>query len=314
VSDKLPVRQKSKLESAPLTSMPKEGLARRFLSYLKVEKGVSSNTVQAYSNDLNKLISFAQCHEKELVSLERNDLIELIIELKDANASDATLARLTSVIKQFYKFLVAEGDLQRDPASLIEVRKTWQTLPRFLTDAEVGRLIAQPEVNTNFGLRDKAMLEVLYATGLRVSELINLKTADLDWDKGVIACFGKGSKQRQVPIGKTAIDILKRYFVIRRKLLLGKSSHFLFVEEGGAPLTRQKFWKLIKEYGRQAKIEYVTPHMLRHSFATILLKNGADLRSVQLMLGHSDISTTQIYTHVTNENINVAYKKFHPRS
>jgi integrase/recombinase XerD len=307
-------RPKLKWEAPPTLNLIESDYVRRFLAYLKVEKGASVNTVEAYRNDLNKLSSFAQDHQKDLLSIERNDLIELIIKLKDASASDSSVARCTSVIKGFYKFLLAEGFLQHDPASLIEVRKTWQTLPRFLTPDEVERLIAQPDIKTDTGLRDKAMFEVLYATGLRVSELIGLKLADLEWDKGVITCFGKGAKQRRIPVGKSAIESLKRYIVVRQRLLCEKTSDYIFIEEGGAPLTRQKFWKLIKDYGHQAKIEYITPHMLRHSFATILLKNGADLRSVQLMLGHSDISTTQIYTHVTNENMHNAYKKFHPRS
>ncbi len=293
---------------------PQNEYIRRFIAYLKVEKGLAPNSLEAYRNDLSKLDSFANEHEKDLLSIERTDLIELLIELKDSNASDATLSRCMSVIKGFFKFLLMEGYLQRDPSSLIETRKAWQTLPRFLNNEEVEQLLVQPDLNSDIGVRDKAMLEVLYATGLRVSELIGLKLSDLDWDKGVLNCFGKGSKQRRVPIGRSAIEHLKHYFATRVKLLRGSGSEYLFVEPGGAPLTRQKFWKLIKGYGQQAKIEYVTPHMMRHSFATVLLRNGADLRSVQMMLGHSDISTTQIYTHVTNENLQNAYKKFHPRA
>lgn len=289
-------------------------LIRRYLAYLKVEKGLARNSLDAYSNDLSKLNRYASEHEKDLLSIERTDLIEFLIELKDSNASDATMSRCTSVVKGFYKFLLSEGYLQRDPSGLIETRKSWQTLPRFLNNEEVEQLLAQPNLNSDIGKRDKAMLEVLYATGLRVSELISLKLGDLDFDKGVINCFGKGSKQRRIPIGNSAINYLKRYFSVRDKLLLGNSSDHLFVDLGGYPLTRQKFWRLIKSYGQQAKIDYVTPHMMRHSFATVLLRNGADLRSVQMMLGHSDISTTQIYTHVTNDTLQTAYKKFHPRS
>ncbi len=313
MSEKSPQKSKSK-QGKPSTQTPENEYIRRYLAYLKVEKGLAANSLEAYRNDLSKLSSFANEREKDLLSIERDDLIELLVELKDSNASDATLSRCTSVIKGFFKFLLIEGYLQRDPSSLIETRKSWQTLPRFLGNEEVERLLAQPDTNSDIGKRDKAMLEVLYATGLRVSELISLKLSDLDWDRGVLNCFGKGSKQRRVPIGRSAIDYLKRYFAIRSKLLHGKSSDYLFVELSGAPITRQKFWKLIKGYGQQAKIDYVTPHMMRHSFATVLLRNGADLRSVQMMLGHSDISTTQIYTHVTNENLQNAYKKFHPRS
>lgn len=289
-------------------------LIRRYLAYLKVEKGLAPNSLDAYTNDLTKLNNFSEEREKDLLSIERHDLIEFLIELKDSNASDTTVSRCMSVVKGFYKFLLAEGYLQRDPSSLIETRKSWQTLPRFLDIAEVEKLLAQPDQNSDVGKRDKAMLEVLYATGLRVSELISLKLSDLDWDRGVINCYGKGSKQRRVPIGKSALDYLKRYFAARPRLLSGKSSDYLFIELSGIPITRQKFWRLIKDYGRQAQIEYVTPHMMRHSFATVLLRNGADLRSVQMMLGHSDISTTQIYTHVTNDTLQNEYKKFHPRS
>jgi integrase/recombinase XerD len=308
-------QQKSVSKEPMLNTQTSENeLIRRYLAYLKVEKGLARNSLDAYSNDLSKLNSFANEHEKELLSIERTDLIEFLIELKDSNASDATLSRCTSVIKGFYKFLLVEGYLLRDPSSLIETRKSWQTLPRFLNNEEVEQLLAQPDQNSDIGKRDKAMLELLYATGLRVSELISLKLSDLDWERGIVNCYGKGSKQRRIPVGKSALDFLKRYFMARPKLLLGKSTDYLFIELGGIPITRQKFWKIIKTYGQQAKIEYVTPHMMRHSFATVLLRNGADLRSVQMMLGHSDISTTQIYTHVTNDNLQNAYKKFHPRS
>jgi integrase/recombinase XerD len=301
--------------STNLASRPEYDLINRFLNYLKVEKGLSANTLDAYRHDLAKLNTFAANREKDLLSIERDDLVQLLMHLKEQmNMSDATLARATSVIKGFYKFLLAENYMGRDPASLIETRQSWQTLPRFLTTEEVERLLAQPDVSSDVGLRDKAMLEVLYASGLRVSELINLKLSDIDWDKGVIACFGKGTKQRRVPIGKTAIHFLKLYFASRQRLLQEKNSDYLFIEVGGVRISRQKFWKIIKRYGQQAQIEYITPHMMRHSFATVLLKNGADLRSVQMMLGHSDIGTTQIYTHVTNESLKSAYKKFHPRS
>jgi integrase/recombinase XerD len=308
-------QKRRKPSRANLAGQPEHDLINRFLTYLKVEKGLSANTLGAYRMDLAKLNTFAANREKDLLSIERDDLVQLLIHLKEEmSMSDATLARTTSVIKGFYKFLLAESYMSRDPASLIETRQSWQTLPRFLTTEEAERLLAQPDANSDIGLRDKAMLEVLYASGLRVSELINLKLADIDWDKGVITCFGKGAKHRRVPIGRTAIHFLKLYFAARQRLLQGKSSDHLFIEAGGIRISRQKFWKIIKRYGHQAQIEYITPHMMRHSFATVLLKNGADLRSVQMMLGHSDIGTTQIYTHLTNESLKSAYKKFHPRS
>lgn len=309
--------KRSKYDSAnPVGQSESENeLAKHFLAYLRVEKGLSLNTLEAYQKDINKLSVFAGNKEKDLLSIEKDDLIQLLVYLKDEKGvSDATLARTFSVIRSFYKFLLAEGLLNRDPASLIETRKTWQALPHFLNSEEIEKLLAQPDIDSDIGLRDKAMLEVLYASGLRVSELINLKLSDVDWDKGLISCFGKGAKHRKVPIGKIAIKYLTLYHSARQRLLQGKSSNYLFIEIGSLRISRQKFWKLIKSYGRQAQIEYITPHILRHSFATVLLKNGADLRSVQIMLGHSDIGTTQIYTHLTNESLQNAYERFHPRS
>lgn len=310
-----PVRVAEADELSPLIEAnPNEVYANQFLAYLKVEKGLSRNTLEAYRNDLAKLKQLAVRKGKDVLSLEKDDLLDLIIHLQDDSASDATIARLLSVVKGFYKFLLIEGVMKRDPSSYLEARKSWQTLPRFLTNEEVERLLEQPDLSNDSGLRDKAMLELLYATGLRVSELIGLKLSDIDMDKGVLTCFGKGSKHRRVPIGRSALEYLLRYLPSRMRLLASKSSDWLFVEKGGGQITRQKFWRTIKQYGEQAQIDYITPHLLRHSFATVLLRNGADLRSVQLLLGHSDISTTQVYTYVTNENLQNAYKKFHPRA
>lgn len=294
--------------------IPADENIERFIIYIRVEKGLSLNTIEAYRNDLNKLQAFAQKNGKELISLDRQDLIDLLAELKDANANDTSIVRFLSVIKGFYRFLTQEQIIKLDPSALIEARKSWQTLPKFLNDQEIERLLSQPAANTFSGLRDKAMLELLYATGLRVSELIGLKVTDIDREKGVLTCYGKGAKYRCVPIGQLALSWLDVYLTNRAKVLVNKKTERLFVEQSGANLTRQKFWRMIKDYGEAAGIDYITPHMLRHSFATVLLRNGADLRSVQLLLGHSDISTTQIYTHVTTENLSTAYKQFHPRS
>ena len=187
-------------------------------------------------------------------------------------------------------------------------------MPNVLSLEEVDKLLEQPDLNDDVGFRDRAMLELLYATGLRASELVGLRLPDLELEAGTISCFGKGSKQRRVPIGKSSIKFLSRYFAVRLRLLKGKISDRLFVEKNGEPITRQKFWRIVKQYGESAALGHVTPHMLRHSFATALIENGADLRSVQMMLGHSDINTTQIYTHITNDRLKSAYKKFHPRS
>jgi integrase/recombinase XerD len=196
----------------------------------------------------------------------------------------------------------------------MSTRKAWQTLPRFLTQEEVDKLLEQPDLNDDAGVRDRAMLELLYATGLRVSELVRLRMADVELEAGSLSCFGKGSKQRRIPIGRSSIRFLKNYFSVRQRMLKGKRSDLLFVEWNGNPVTRQKFWKIITGYGESAGLGHVTPHMLRHSFATALIENGADLRSLQMMLGHSNINTTQVYTHVTNERLKSAYKQFHPRS
>lgn len=289
-------------------------LIEEFLTLLRVEKGLAENTVLAYRNDLQKLKDYALKQERSLLTLERPDLIGLLTELKESGASDPSIARLTSTVRSFYKYLLAERLTKNDPTAYLEARKVWQTLPHFLTPAQIETLLAQPDMQTETGVRDRAMLETLYATGLRVSELVHLKLSDLDLEQGALTCFGKGSKQRRVPLGQSAIHYLKLYFPARMRLLAGKHADLLFLEPQGKEITRQKFWKLIKEYGRLAKIDYITPHLLRHSFATVLLSNGADLRSVQLMLGHSDIGTTQIYTHVTNDQLKNKYKQFHPRS
>ncbi|MBL8166997.1 MAG: site-specific tyrosine recombinase XerD [Acidobacteria bacterium] len=289
-------------------------LIEEFLILLRVEKGLAENTVLAYRNDLQKLKDYALKQERSLLTLERHDLIGLLTELKESGASDPSIARLTSTVRSFYKYLLAERLTKNDPTAYLEARKVWQTLPHFLTPAQIETLLAQPDMQTETGVRDRAMLETLYATGLRVSELVHLKLSDLDLEQGALTCFGKGSKQRRVPLGQSAIHYLKLYFPARMRLLDDKHADLLFLEPQGKEITRQKFWKLIKEYGRLAQIDYITPHLLRHSFATVLLSNGADLRSVQLMLGHSDIGTTQIYTHVTNDQLKNKYKQFHPRS
>ncbi|HMV85105.1 MAG TPA: site-specific tyrosine recombinase XerD [Blastocatellia bacterium] len=289
-------------------------LVEEFIALLRVERGLADNTLLAYRRDLHKLIAHAKSLKKSLLTIERNDLISLLAELKDAGANPTSTARMISAIRGFYKFVLTEGLSKNDPTAHLESHKPWQTLPRFLNQEEIERLLAQPDLESDLGVRDRAMLETLYATGLRVSELVNLKVADIDLESGFLNCFGKGSKQRRVPLGRSAIHFLKLHFAARMRLLNGKNADRLFVDPYGKEISRQKFWKIIKQYGEAAKIDYITPHLLRHSFATVLLANGADLRSVQLMLGHSDISTTQIYTHVTNEHLKTTYQQFHPRS
>jgi integrase/recombinase XerD len=287
---------------------------QEYLNYLRVERGLAENTLLAYHRDLEKLIAWGNKHSRDVLTLERVDLVEVFTELKQRGDSDATLSRFTSVVKGYYRFLLRERLIILDPTVYLEARKSWQSLPKFLSLKEIDQLLEQPDISTDKGLRDRAILEVLYAAGLRVSELLNLKVADIGWEAGVLTCFGKGSKQRKVPLGRSALDYLVRYMPARQRLLRGVASHRLFVEAGGHALTRQKIWQIIKGYGKQAGIDYITPHVLRHSFATVLLEHGADLRSVQLLLGHADIGTTQIYTHITDEKVRDSYQKFHPRS
>ncbi|MFN7949616.1 MAG: site-specific tyrosine recombinase XerD [Blastocatellia bacterium] len=287
---------------------------QEFFSYCRVEKGLSANTLGAYENDLRRLAEFALKQEKELLTLDRADLLTVVRQMKDDGLNERSITRFISAVRGLYKYLQREGLIKKDPAEHLEARKAWQTLPVFLSLEQVNELLAQADVETETGLRDRAMLELMYATGLRVSELVMLKLADIEWEAGYLNCFGKGSKQRRVPMGRSALDWLTRYMPVRMRLLNGASSHLLFVEKGGRQVTRQKFWKIVTDYARLAGLPNVTPHTLRHSFATVLLEHGADLRSVQLMLGHSDISTTQIYTHVTDERLRKSYRKFHPRA
>jgi integrase/recombinase XerD len=295
--------------------MEEKRLIEEFITSLRVEKGLSENTIQAYRNDLKKLCKIASGLGKSLLTLDRGDIVAILTRMKtDDSSSDASIIRFTSTMRGFFKFLIDDGLSKQDPTAHLMARRSWQTLPRFLNREEVEAILNMPDLKTDLGVRDRAMLETLYATGLRVSELVGMKLADLDWDVGSLTCFGKGSKQRRVPVGRSALSHLKIYMPARFRLLGGRQSELLFIDQGGRPVTRQRFWKLIKNYGEMAGIEYVTPHLLRHSFATALLANGADLRSVQIMLGHSDISTTQIYTHVTDDHLKTTYKKFHPRS
>jgi integrase/recombinase XerD len=295
--------------------MERDGkLIEEFIALLRVEHGLADNTLLAYRSDLQKLRAHVEKNGKSLLTVERSDLVDLFTILHDQGASEASIARLTSTVRSFYKFILTERLSQQDPTAHLERRQAWQRLPRFLTEVEVEKLLKQPDTNTDLGLRDRTMLEVLYATGLRVSELVGMKMADVEIDQGFLDCFGKGSKQRRVPLGKSAIHFLRLYFPIRMRLLHGQQSDRLFIDPQGKEISRQKFWKLIKSYGAAANIDYITPHLLRHSFATVLLANGADLRSVQLMLGHSDIGTTQIYTHVTKDQLKTSYKQHHPRS
>lgn len=289
-------------------------LGKEFLTYVRVEKGLSQNTLEAYDRDLKKLITFAGARDKDYATLERADVLEFIRALREGGLSPQSVARVMVTVRNFYRFLILDGHLKYDPTVNIDTPKTWQTLPKFLIREEVDRLLETPDVTSPVGVRDRAMIELLYASGLRVTELLTLDLGDVELDAGLVRCLGKGSKERQVPVGRSAVDWVRRYLPVRARFLGTRSVHRLFVRSSGMPMTRQEFWRRLVDYGERAGLGHVTPHMLRHTFATHLLEHGADLRSVQMMLGHSDVGTTQRYTYVTNERLRETLLKFHPRA
>ncbi len=292
-----------------------EDIKRTFLDFLSVEKGLSTNTVRSYSLDLNKLFLFFRKEKIFWLKAKEDDLVKFIHQQSRADLSSRSIARLISTVKAFYRFLVLDGVLMQSPATDLTAPKLWLDLPKFLTEEEVKRLLDQPDEKTIRGLRDKAMLELLYATGLRVSELMALTLKDLNLEQGYVISRGKGGKERIVPFGASAREVLNRYLQNSRPKLMKKENLSLFLSTRGESFTRQGFWKTLKKLGCQAGLENkISPHVLRHSFATHLLERGADLRSVQLMLGHSQITTTQIYTHVSRRQLRKVYQKYHPRA
>jgi integrase/recombinase XerD len=296
-------------------SASSEGVLRAFLEYLSVEKGLSINTLKSYSRDLGKLFLFFQKEKILWKSAKESDLVKFIHHMSLSGLSARSLARLISSLKSFYRFLILDGILKKNPAGNLTSPKSWLSLPKFLSVKEVEFLLCQPKEDNPRGIRDRAMLELLYATGLRVSELVSLRMSDLNLEDGFLICRGKGGKERIVPFGGSANNAINRYLVESRPGFLLKESDFVFLTYRGQPFTRQGFWKILKQYGAEAKLEdRISPHVLRHSFATHLLERGADLRSVQLMLGHSQITTTQIYTHVSRKQLRNLYEKYHPRA
>jgi integrase/recombinase XerD len=290
-----------------------------FLTHVKVEKGLSVNTSTAYRRDLAKFQVFAQKRKLSLETVSRDDLVDFLAGLYRQKLESRTVARNLVTLRNFFRFAQIQESISTDPSINLESPKIRRSLPGYLRLEEVERLLTQPDSKTALGLRDRAMLEVLYSTGLRVSELIGLRVGDLDSKSGCVRCIGKGDKERVVPVGRKALSMVDKYLREARPELLRQAkaagSPALFVNRRGASLSRVGVWKILSAYGRRAGLRVaLTPHMLRHSFATHLLERGADLRSVQLMLGHADISTTQIYTHVVEERLKQIYKAHHPRA
>ena len=294
-----------------------ESLIQEFIDYLGHEKGLASNTLESYSRDLRQYYWFLSGDSSlSLESASQSTIVAYLMYLRKQGKATATIARRLAALKAFYQFLVKENYVANDPTGELSSPKLERKLPKVLTVEEVERLLSQPDFSLPAGKRDKAMLELLYATGIRVSELVNLNVQDVDLQEGFVRCVGKGSKERVVPIGEMAVIALRSYLEnARSKLIADPKERAVFVNHHGRRLTRQGFWKIVKKYAQQALIrKEITPHTLRHSFATHLLENGADIRAVQEMLGHADISTTQIYTHVTKDRLKDVYAKSHPRA
>jgi integrase/recombinase XerD len=290
-----------------------------FLTHVQVEKGLATNTLSAYRRDLAKFEDFAKKRKLALAAVKRDDLVDFLASLYRQKLESKTVARHLVTLRNFFRHAQVQEAISEDPTALLESPKIRRSLPGYLRLEEVERLLELPDQTTPLGLRDRAMLEVLYSTGLRVSELTSLRVMDLDTKVGCVRCIGKGDKERIVPVGRKALAIVEKYLRDGRTALItsgrGPAGAFLFVNRRGGRLSRVGVWKIFSSYGRKAELRVpLTPHMLRHSFATHLLERGADLRSVQLMLGHSDISTTQIYTHVVEERLKQIYKAHHPRA
>jgi integrase/recombinase XerD len=293
-----------------------EAQIRTFLTALRVEKGLSENTVHAYRRDICKFGEFVAARKLGVRDIQRADVVDFLASLYHRGLDSRSVARNLVTIRNFFRFALLEGYVTDDPAATIESPRFRKTLPEFLSVEEVDRLLAQPDLDAVVGMRDRAMIELMYSCGLRVSELCGLRLADLQAEEGCLRCIGKGNKERLVPVGRQALAMVRRYLHGSRPKLLGEnSSPHLFLNQAGRQITRLSYWKALGDYGRKAGLrKSLTPHMLRHSFATHLLDRGADLRSVQMMLGHADISTTQIYTHVVEERLKQVYKAHHPRA
>lgn len=291
------------------------GQLEEYLDHLTVERGLSGNTIDAYRRDIS-ILGKEIGNRRKLADARQEDLLRVLRRMRADGRSPRSVARWLVAVRGYFSWLLARGRIEANPAEHVDSPKVWKRLPVVLAPEDVELLLATPDKSTPLGMRDVAMLEVLYATGLRVSELIHLRFQDLHLDAGYLRCMGKGSKERIIPLGQEAERALHHYLANGRPELLGeRRNDVLFVKRKGGAISRQGFWKLVKTHGRSAGIEAdFSPHTLRHSFATHLLENGADLRSVQAMLGHADISTTQIYTHINRERLKRLYEDFHPRA
>jgi integrase/recombinase XerD len=289
-----------------------EELIKRYLNYLAVEKGLARNTLESYARDLRRYVQGIQAKGPDEIT--PSDVASFMARLSSEGTSPRSIARSMAAVRGLHKYLMSDGLSHSDPTVNTEIPHGWKRLPKTLSSVDVDLLLSQPDTSTVLGLRDKAMLELLYATGLRASELVGLRMADVNLERGFLTVMGKGSKERAVPMGEIAIAAIRSYFPARQTLLHGRSADELFISSQRRGITRQMFWERIKFYAARAGIgTTISPHTLRHSFATHLLDNGADLRAVQAMLGHSDISTTQIYTQVSRERLKKIHEKYHPR-
>lgn len=293
-----------------------KALVDEFLDYLTIEKGLSQNTREAYGSDLYKFISFLEARKIKTVDrISRDDIVNYLMEEKERGLNPNSLSRNLVSIKMLFRFLVVNNYLEEDVTAVLDSPRLWKVLPEVLSVKEVEELIKQPDRGNKYDLRDKAMLELMYATGLRVSEVVNLNLSDLNLDMGFLKCLGKGSKERLVPLGKNSVKAMQVYIKNSRpKFMKDLLTPNVFVTRQGKAFSRQGIWKIIKFYAKKAGINKdITPHTMRHSFATHLLANGADLRIVQELLGHADVTTTQAYTHVDKNRLKAIHRKFHPR-
>ena len=291
------------------------GLVESHLDELRVARRLSPNTIDGYQRDLSSLLRYASTQGSRVDTLSRPQLEAYVRELMTSGLSPRSVARAVACVRGFYLFLAREGRIEVNPATELRAPRAWPSLPKFLSYDEVDRLIDAPDTSTDLGLRDRALLELLYATGMRVTELVSLRPADLNLKAGYLTCLGKGSKERLVPMGRLAVEWIGRYSKTARPQLAGEECVWLFVNARGGRLSRVGMWKILKKYALAAGLPRdLSPHVLRHSFATHLLDRGADLRSIQSLLGHADLSTTQIYTHILEARLKAVYDEFHPRS